>query len=188
MSPSSSVLGVRVSFPMAFGPDMDLGTVFFIKEPPDGGLEGVTEVVAASWIRKTRAYLLNPEAGPYYVVAASYGVNLPMLGVSAAIGGGISIGVSVAGGAGEHAVILPKEMILQTRTTIAPSGVEFIGVLCLARGDRINANAELQDDLQRKVTEIVPGEGSLQGSARPPLLRRRPRTHAVVPICDGSSL
>ncbi len=34
----------------------------------------------------------------------------------------------------------------------------------------------------------IPGDGSLQGSARPPLLRRRSRTHAVVPICDGNDL
>ena len=160
VSPSSSVLGVETCPTIG-----SLTSVLFIKEPQGGDLQGVTETIAASWVRRSRAYLLNPEPGTYYVVATIWKVEGGgRAGVSVGIGGGVSIGVSVAGSGGEHAVILPKEMILQTRTTIAPSGVEFIGVLCLPRGDRINANAELQDDLQRKVTEIVrPGVTSATG-------------------------
>ena len=67
VSPSSSILGVDVSFPVAWSPDPHLGAVFFIKEPPGGGQQAVIEVIPASWIRKTRAYLLNPEPGNYYV-------------------------------------------------------------------------------------------------------------------------
>jgi hypothetical protein len=170
VSPSSSVLGVDVSFTVdlfhpSWAPNWQrhLGTVLFIKEPPSGGLQGVTEIVAASWIRKTRAYLLNPEPGTYYVAGASLVTDMPMQRFPVVDGGGVSVDVSTGGSFG-HTVILTKEMIQQTKTTIVPSGVEFMGAIRLAPGDRVNAKAEFQDDLQEQLAEVIrPGSTSATG-------------------------
>ena len=121
------------------------------------------EVIPASWIRKTRAYLLNPEPGTYYVAAATLVINIPTQGVSTSVGGGVSVGVS-AGGSFGHMIILTEEMIQQTKTTIALSGVEFMGALRLRQGGRINAKTEFQDDLQRHFAEVIrPGVTSASG-------------------------
>jgi hypothetical protein len=163
VSPSSSVLGVDVSFPVAWSPDPELGVVFFIKEPPGGGHQEVIEVIPASWTTKTRAYLLNPEPGTYYVAAATLVINVPTQGASTSVGGGVSVGVS-AGGSFGHTIVLTEEMIQETKTTIDPSSVEFMGALRLRLGDRINAKAEFQDDLQRHFAEVIrPGAVSATG-------------------------
>jgi hypothetical protein len=154
VSPSSSVLGVDVSYPVAWTLDPRPSTVLFIKEPPGGNLQEVFEVIAASFIRKTRAYLLNPEPGTYYVVAASFATAMPMQGVSMPVGGGVSVGVA-AGGSSVLSVILTEEMIQQTKTAIVPSSVEFMGALRLRAGDRVNAKAEFQDDLQEQMAEVI---------------------------------
>jgi hypothetical protein len=163
VSPSSSVLGVDVSFPVAWSRDPYLGAVFFVKEPPGGGQQAVIEVIPASWIRKTRAYLLNPEPGIYHVAAASFVIDIPMQSVSTSVGGGVSVGVS-AGGSFGHTIILAEEMIQQTKTTIAHSGVEFMGALRLRQGGRINAKTEFQDGQQRHLAEVIrPGVTSATG-------------------------
>ena len=54
-----------------------------------------------------------------------------------------------------HMVMLTEEMIQQTKTTVAPYGVEYMGALRIVAGDRINAKAEFQDDLQKLMTEVL---------------------------------
>jgi hypothetical protein len=123
----------------------------------------VTKVIPADWIRKTRAYLLNPEPGTYYVVAVIWLQQTPAQSSSASVGGGFSVGVSTGGGSYKHTIMLPEEMIQQTKTTIALSAVEFMGALRIRAGGRINAKTEFQDDLQRHFAEVI-SPGAVQAT------------------------
>jgi hypothetical protein len=174
VSPSSSVLGVNVDFTYydyydrvtralarATNSIPLLAGVVFVKEPLHGRL--TPELIPASWIKGSRAYLLNPEPGTYFVVAVSFALNIPNTSTSGSLGGGVTGSLSTGGSVG-HTVILTEEMIQQTKTTIAPSGVEFMGALRIVPGDRINAKAEFQDDLQKQMAEdIRPGVTSATG-------------------------
>jgi hypothetical protein len=172
VSPSSSVLGVDVDFAAhlsGFGRALGRATnslpllagVVFLKEPLHDRL--APKLIPASWIRGSRAYLLNPEPGTYFVVAVSFELNISTPGVSGSLGGGVTGSLSTGGSVG-HTVILTEEMIQQTKTTIAPSGVEFMGALRIVPGDRINAKAEFQDSLQRHFAEVIrPGAVSATG-------------------------
>ncbi len=174
VSPSSSVLGVNVDFTVydymdrvtrALGRATNslplLAGVVFLKEPLHGRL--APKLIPASWIKGSRAYLLNPEPGTYFVVAVSFALNIPSTSTSGSLGGGVTGSLSTGGSVG-HTVILTEEMIQQTKTTIAPSGVEFMGALRIVQGDRINAKAEFHDGLQKQLTEAIrPGVTSATG-------------------------
>jgi len=163
VSPSSSVLGVDVDFAAETTGFLRtlarvtnslprLAGVVFLKEPLHGSL--APRLIPASWIKDSRAYLLNPESGTYFVAAASFAVDVPSTSSSASFGGGVTGSVSTGGSVG-HLVILPQEMIEQTKTTIAPGDVEFMGALRIRSGDRVNAEAEFQDELQKELTEAI---------------------------------
>ncbi len=174
VSPSSSVLGVNVDFTVYDYYDRVtralaratnslplLAGVVFLKEPLHGRL--APKLIPASWIKGSRAYLLNPEPGTYFVVAVSSATSIPSTSTSASLGGGVTGSLSTGGSVG-HTIILTEEMIQQTKTTIAPSGVEFMGALRIVGGNRINAKAEFQDDLQKEMAEhIRPGVTSATG-------------------------
>jgi hypothetical protein len=174
VSPSSSILGVDVDFTahlssvgramvrvMNSGPF--LGGVVFLKEPLHGRPGAAPELIPASWIKGSRAYLLNPEPGTYSVVAVSWVDVIPSTSTSASFGGGVTGSLSTGGSVG-HTVILTQEMIHQTKTMIAPSDVEFMGALRIVLGDRINAKAEFQDEVQKELAEnIRPGVTSATG-------------------------
>jgi hypothetical protein len=167
VSPDSSVLAVDVIFPLRLSRDPVLIGVVFLKEPLHGRLDDARETVPASWIKGSRAYLLDPEPGAYLVVAVSSAVSLPRTSTSASLGGGVTGTFSTSGAIGQT-VILPEEMILRTRTTIDPSGVEFAGALQIGyrSSDRINASTEFEDELQRRMAELLqPGVTSKSGLA-----------------------
>ena len=162
VTPASSILGVDVVFPVP-GPDLRLGGVFFLKERSGGGLNGVDHVIPASWINGSRAYLLNPDPGIYYVAAAGYVVNLPVTSTSTSLGGGVTATLSTGGSVG-HVVVFPEDMIRETRTTIGPGRLEFAGAFRIKQGGRINAKTQFQGDLQREVAELIrPGVTSASG-------------------------
>jgi hypothetical protein len=77
VSPDSSVLGVNVAFPVPLSRDPILTGVVFLKEPRHGQLEEAIDLVPASWIKGSRAYLLNAEPGTYLVVAVFSAVSMP---------------------------------------------------------------------------------------------------------------
>jgi hypothetical protein len=164
VSSSSSILGVDVVHLAHLLPDPHPDDVFFLREPSGGGgPENRGEVIRASWINGKRAYLLNPEPGTYYVVAAGYSYALPTQSSTASVGSHVSVSISVAGRAA-YVIVFPDDLIHETQTTIAPSCVTFMGGLRFLPGDRVNANAQLQGDLQRHVAEVlVPGSTSASG-------------------------
>jgi hypothetical protein len=138
--------------------------VFFLREPSGGGgPEDRGEIIRASWINGERAYLLNPEPGTYYVVAAGYSYTVAAGSSTTSIGSNISLSISAAGRAA-YVIVFPDDLIRETQTTIAPSCMAFMGGLRFLPGDRVNANAQLQGDLQRHVAEaLVPGSTSASG-------------------------
>lgn len=176
VSPDSSILAVDVDFTAhikGFTRTLSIATnslpflsgVVFLKESLDGRLAEAPELISASWIKGSRGYLLNPEPGTYLVVAVSFAIDVSTPGVSGSLGGGFSGSVS-SGGAIGHTVILPAAMVQQTRTTIGPSRVEFAGALQIRSGDRINASTEFEDELDRRMAELVrPGVTSKSGLA-----------------------
>ncbi len=132
VSPDSSVLGVDVAFPVPLSRDPVLTGVVFLKEPLHGRLEEAPELIPASWIKGSRAYLLNPQPGAYLVVAVFSAVSVPSTSTSASLGGGITGSVSTGGSVG-MTVVLPAAMSQRTRTTIGPTRVEFAGALQIRR-------------------------------------------------------
>jgi hypothetical protein len=165
VSSSSSILGVDVAYTNWPLPDLRPVGVFFVKALPGGRLQEGAEVIPASWINGTRAYLLNPEPGTYYVAAATYRTGgFPTQSASFPVGGSSSVGVTVEVVEGSLATVFAEEMILQTETRIAPSCVEFMGAVRFVLGDRINANAEFQGELQKQMAELLrPGVTSASG-------------------------
>lgn len=159
ISSQSSLLAVDVLFPVPLSRDLSLVQVFFMKGPIPNGLNELPELIPASFVKWSRAYLLNPEPGSYFVVAvtAEYAPpwnDRPIAGVSQTVWSGTS----------SDAMILPAELIHQTRTMVAPGEVAFMGALRVRRGDHINAHAVPGDDLQRRIAELVrPGVTSESG-------------------------
>ena len=159
ISPTSSLMAVDVLFPAPRSRDPSLVQVFFMKGPIHDGMDELPELIPASFVKWSRAYLLDPEPGTYSVVAATAEYappwnDRPIAGVTQTIASGISA----------DAMIFPAELILRTTTTVAPGDVAFMGALRVRRGDHINAHALLQDDLQKRIAErISPGVTSESG-------------------------
>ena len=159
ISSQSSLLAVDVLFPAPLSRDPSLVQVFFMKGPILDGPGELPEPIPASFVKRSRAYLLDPEPGSYSVVAvmAEYAPpwnERPIAGVTDTVWSGTSSDV----------MIFPAELIQRTTTTVAPGEVAFMGVLRVRRGDHINADAVPQDDLQKRIAErISPGVTSQSG-------------------------
>ncbi len=160
ISPRSSLLAVDVLFPAPWGRDPSLVQVFLVKGSIHVGLTELPELIPASFVKRSRAYLLDPEPGTYSLVAVSSAVAPPRSAYP--VGGGVT--KPTLSDTISNAMILPAELIQRTRTTVGPGGVGFMGVLRVGPGKRINADAEFQDALQRRLAErIRPGAASESG-------------------------
>ena len=159
ISSQSSLLAVDVLFPAPLSRDPSLVQVFFMKGPVLDGPDEIPELIPATFVKWSRAYLLDPEPGSYSVVAvtAEYAPpwnDHPIAGVTDTVSSGIS----------SDAMIFPAELIRRTTTTVAPGDAAFMGALRVRRGDHINAHAVPQDDLQKRIAErIRPGVTSESG-------------------------
>jgi hypothetical protein len=162
ISPTSSLLAVEVLFPVPLGRDPDLVQAFLARGPMPGELEELPELVPATFVKNSRAYLLDPEPGTYWLVAVTSAVAAPA-SVDPVAGGVNSITLS---GTISDAVIFPAELIQRTRTTVGPGDVAFVGTLQVTAAERINANAVPQDDFQRRLAErLRPGAATSSGLA-----------------------
>jgi hypothetical protein len=160
ISPSSSLLAVDVLFPAPLGRDPSLVQVFLVRGPIHAGMEDLPELIPASFVKNSRAYLLDPEPGTYSLVAVTSAVAAPLSDYPVA--GGVTR--TTLAGTIANAMILPAELIQRTRTAIGRGDVAFMGALRVAEGKRINADAVFQDDLQRRLAErIRPGASSSSG-------------------------
>jgi hypothetical protein len=152
-------LAVDVEFPFPLNRDPSLVHAFFARAPLRDGMDELPELIPATFVKGSRAYLLDPEPGTYCLVAVTAEFappwNLdPIAGVSDTVWSGTSA----------DAMIFPAELMHRTTTTIAPGDVAFIGVLRVRRGDHINAQAVPRDELQRRIAERVrPGVTSESG-------------------------
>jgi hypothetical protein len=125
--------------------------VFLVRGPIPGGLEELPELIPASFVKNSRAYLLDPEPGTYSLVAVTSAVAAPLDDYPVA--GGVA--KTTLPGTIANAMIFPAELIHRTRTAIAPGGVAFMGALRVGPGERINANVVFQDDLQKRIAERI---------------------------------
>ena len=159
ISPASSLLAVDVLFPAPLSRDLSLVQAFLMKGPiPDEGDE-LPELIPATFVKGSRAYLLDPEPGTWSVVAVTAEYAPPSN--YHAIDG---VTDTVWSGTSSEAMIFPAELIQRTTTRVAPGEAAFVGVLRVRRGDHINANAVPQDDLQKRIAErIRPGVTSESG-------------------------
>jgi hypothetical protein len=161
LSPASSLLALEVVFPAPLSRDPDLVEVFFVRGPIHAGLDELPDLIPATFVKWSRAYLLDPEPGTYSVVAVTAAYAPPwneyrIAGVSKTTWRGTS----------SDAIIFPAELIQRTMTTIGRGSVEFMGSLQVVRGDRIDATTEFQSDLQRRIAQRVrPGVASKSGFA-----------------------
>jgi hypothetical protein len=162
ISSKSSLLAVDVLYPIPLSRDPSLVQVFLVRRPIHAEQEELPKLVPASFVKNSRAYLLDPEPGTYSLVAVTSAVAAPLDDDPIAAG----VTKTTLPGTISNAMIFPAELIHRTRTTIAPGGVAFIGTLRVSPGDRINANAVFQDDLQKRIAErIRPGAASESGLA-----------------------
>jgi hypothetical protein len=156
----SSVLAVDVRFPFPLGRDPTLIRVFLVQGPIHAGMEELPPLVATSFVKGSRAYLLDPEPGTYSLVAVAfdYGPPLrtdPALGVRGVVASGADAG---------QTVVLSEPMIRRTRTAIGQGMVKLMGALEIRRGERIQAGTAFDDALQSAVAErIQPGVTSETG-------------------------
>ncbi|MGI9592815.1 MAG: hypothetical protein ACR2P8_15710, partial [Myxococcota bacterium] len=159
ISSESSLLAVDVVFPVTLGRDPDLVEAFVVKGPIHAGLRELPELIPASFVKRSRAYWLDPGPGTYSLVAVTSAVAAPRSSYWVA-----GVGKTTLSGTIANAIVFPEPLIRRIRTTVAPGGVAFMGVLEVKPAERINANAVLQDDLQRRLAErIRPGATSEAG-------------------------
>jgi hypothetical protein len=159
ISPASSLLAVDVLFPAPLSRDPELVQAFLLKGPIPADAEELPELIPATFVKGSRAYLLDPEPGTWSLaaVAAEYA---PPSNYHAIEG----VTDTVWSGTSSDAMIFPEELIRRTATSVAPGQAAFMGVLRVRRGGHINANAVPQDDLQRRIAEQVrPGVTSESG-------------------------
>jgi hypothetical protein len=162
LSPTSSMLAVEVLFPVPLGRDPDLVQAYLVRGPIHGGPEELPELVPATFVKNSRAYLLDPEPGTYSLVAVTSAVAAPA-SVDPVAGGVDSV---TLGGTISDAVVFPAELIERTRTTVGPGDVAFVGTLRVAPAERINANAVPKDEFQSRVAErLRPGAATSAGLA-----------------------
>jgi hypothetical protein len=160
LSPESSLLAVNVLFPSPLRRDHSLVQAFFVRGPIDAGSGELPELIPASFVKRDRAYLLDPAPGSYSLVAVASDVA-PSWNREP-VAGGVTRTVSSA--QIEDLVVFPTELIHRTRAAIRSGDVTFMGALQVRRGERINANAVLQDDLQERIAEYFrPGVTSKSG-------------------------
>ena len=159
LPPTSSMLAVDVLFPAPLNRDPSLVQAFFVKGPLDDGADELPQVIPATFVKWSRAYLLDPEPGTYSLVAVTAEFappwnNHPIDGVTDTVWSGTS----------SDAMIFPAELIHRTRATVAPGAVTFMGALRVRRGDRINADAVPEEELQKRIAErIRPGVTTASG-------------------------
>lgn len=162
ISSRSSLLAVDVLFPFPMSRDPSLVQVFFVKGPIQEGLFELPELIPATFVKRSRAYLLDPEPGTYSLVAVTSTQAPPLKHF--AVEGGVTL--TVWNDEIGDAVIFPAELIQRTRTTIRFGDVAFMGALRIQRGERINADTVLEDDLQKGIAErLQPGVTSESGLA-----------------------
>lgn len=160
ISPESSLLVVDVVFPARLSRDRSLVQAFFAR---DGAPDELPEFIPATFVKWSRAYLLDPEPGTYSLVAVTSAVAPPWNDY--AVAGGVT--QTRYSGTISHAMIFPAELIHRTRTAIAPGDVAFMGALRIKQGDPIDADVVFHDDLQRRIAErIRPGAIAESGLAR----------------------
>ncbi len=160
LPPKSSLLAVDVVFPAALSRDPLLVQAFLVRGPIHGGLKELPELIPPSFVKRSRAYWLDPEPGTYSLVAVTSAVAAPMSAYPVADG----VTGSTLSGTIADATILPAELIQRTRTTIGSGDVAFMGALRVVAGERINAEAVFQDELQKRISERVrPGASSESG-------------------------
>lgn len=161
ISSQSSLLAVDVLYPFPMSRDPALVQVFFVRGPVDRGF--LPELIPATFVKGSRAYLLDPEPGIYGVAAVSSRVAPPKR--SRAVAGGVT-GTVLTEEIG-HVMVFPRSLVERTRVQVRPGRVSFIGALRVQRGSRINAASGPIDKLQTRIAERVrPGvtkEGGLSG-------------------------
>jgi hypothetical protein len=161
ISRATSLLALDVVFPVPLSRDPDLVQVFLVRGPIHAGLDELPDLIPVTFVKGSRAYLLDPEPGSYSVVAVTAAYAPPwneyrIAGVSQTTWSRTS----------SDAMIFPAELIQRTLTTIGPGRVEFMGTLQVSRGDRIDSTTEFQNDLQRRIAQrIRPGATSKSGFA-----------------------
>jgi hypothetical protein len=161
LSSSSSLLAVEVAFPVPLGRDPSLVQVYFMRGSIHSGLDELPDLVPATFVKWSRAYLLDPEPGTYSVVAVTSAYAPPWNDYRIA-----GVSQTTWNRTSSDAMIFPVELIDRTRTTAGPGRVAFMGTLRVRQGERINATTEFQDDLQRRIAErIRPGVASKSGFA-----------------------
>lgn len=171
VSPSSAILGVDVeilpwgggvghAFLRVTGAMPILTGVVFLKEPVDGHPREGAELILASWVNGSRAYLLNPEPGAHLVVAIFYAYNLPATGTSTSLGDGVTATVATGGQLGQL-MMLPGGIVQQTRATIAPGQVGSSGALRvdILPGESapigIHQDTVFEDESDRRMAELL---------------------------------
>ena len=160
ISAKSSLLAVDVVFPVPLGRDPSLVQIFLVKGSIHGGWEELPELIPASFVKGSRAYLLDPEPGTYSLVAVTSAVAAPLH--ERPVAGGVT--ATTFSGTLAVATIFPAELIHRTETTIDPGGVAFMGALRVVDGERIDANAVFRDELQKRIAErLRPGASSQAG-------------------------
>jgi len=162
VSETSSVLAVDVRFPSPLGRDHSLVQAFFVKGREDTGAGALPELIPATFVKNSRAYLLDPEPGNYELVAVASKVSPARRRHPVAGGVNGAVSKDPLG----HVVAFPAEWIGRTKTMTRPGSVAFMGAAEVRRADRINAGAVMQDELQKEVAErIRPGVTSESGLA-----------------------
>jgi hypothetical protein len=160
LPPTSSLLAMDVLFPIPRSRDPSLVQVFLVRGAIRVGMEALPELIPATFVKNSRAYLLDPEPGTYSLVAVTCAVAAPL--EPDPVAGGVR--KATRPGTLANAVIFPAELIDRTRTAVAPGGVAFMGALRVRPGDRVNANAVFRDELQPRIAErIHPGATARSG-------------------------
>lgn len=162
VGPESAALGVKMKMktPVAIV-SHEPEAVLFARLDEGQDLLDVKTLFISNLAANGQAYLLNVEPGTYVVVAAVYGMEGTPTSVSSEpmqIGGGVSVsvGTELISGDSTHRNYCSRELIEQTRTTVAAGSFAFMGKFEVGASGGMGE----PDECQRYFKHMIEGERS----------------------------
>lgn len=151
LSPKAAAVGVRVKIAISLLPDRVASTAYFMRLDDEG--EAVA-VLASNYVNGDYVYLLNAEPGHYALIAATFFVDRQHNTAQAPVSSNLSVSATVDPGKSLQAFYATRTLFDETRVTLGPGDLAFLGEIVLDdKGDWNSADATQQ----RSYDLLAPG-------------------------------
>ena len=131
----NAAIGIQVEFKtlLAILGNEEPSRVFFAPGV-NGKILSKENLLTATWITDSRAYLLNVPPGEYVAVAGQFVQQQAASSTSAPVGGGATVSVSTGGGTNTYTIFFPERVVKQTLVRAEPNRLAVMGNYVLKVG------------------------------------------------------